>query len=120
MRQRGRKSSASLAIVSAVETPRPAPPRSLPPAVKRLWRDVVGRFQPDHFIGAEPVLECYVEAVEMTRFLHQQIKATDPADHRRLAVLVRLQKAEALLVGNLAGKLRISPRSRFDRYSVRP
>jgi hypothetical protein len=33
---------------------------------------------------------------------------------------MQLQKAQALLIGNLSSKLRLSPKSRFDRYSVRP
>jgi hypothetical protein len=120
MRQRGRKSSASLAIVSAVETPRPAPPRSLSRAGRQVWRATTARFQPEFFCGAEFLLEAYCDGVVTLRTLVELIKATDPADHKRLAVLVQLQKAQALLIGNLGGKLRLTPRSRFDRYSVRP
>jgi hypothetical protein len=119
MRQRGRKSFASLAILPIGEVPRPSAPRRLTAEERRVWRDVVHRFRPDHFVGCEPVLECYCEAVGLGRWLTEQIKASDPGDHKRLAVLVRLQKTQAMLIGNLAGKLRISPQSRWDRYSAR-
>jgi hypothetical protein len=118
MRQRGRRSAASLSVVAMMEVPRPAPPRSMERAEKAVWRDVVARFQPTHFVGCEHLLEIYCQAVVMSRWLTEQVKATDRTDSKRLKVLVQLQKAEAMLVGNLAGKLRVSPRSRLDRYAA--
>jgi hypothetical protein len=118
MRQHGRKSAASLAVVASMEVPRPAPPRSLSRAGKQVWRATTSRFQPEFFCGAEFLLEAYCDGVVTLRMLVELIKATDPADHKRLAVLVQLQKAQALLIGNLGGKLRLTPRSRFDRYAA--
>lgn len=123
MRQRGRRSAASLSVVATTEAPRPAPPRSLSREAKAVWRAATARFRPDHFVGAEPVLEAYAEGVVMLRDLVERIKqtkASEPIDYKRLAVLMQLQKAQALLIGNLGGKLRLTPRSRFDRYDVRP
>jgi hypothetical protein len=120
MRQRGRRSAASLSVIASTAIPRPAPPRGLARDVKQVWREVAARFQPEHFVGCEFLLESLCESIVMSRWLTKQIKLTDVNDHKRLTVLVQLQKAEALLAGNLAGKLRLSPRSRFDRYSVRP
>jgi hypothetical protein len=118
MRQPGRKSASSFAVIPGVERARPEPPRKLSRQEKAVWRDVVERFRPDHFVGCEHLLECYCRAVAMERWLVEQIKATNPSDSKRLAALLPLQKAEAMLVGNLAGKLRMSPRSRLDRYSA--
>jgi hypothetical protein len=123
MRQRGRRSAASLSVVATTEAPRPAPPRPLSREAKAVWRATTARFRPDHFVGAEPVLEAYAEGVVMLRNLVERIKetnASEPVDYKRLAALMQLQKAQALLIGNLGGKLRLTPRARFDRYSVRP
>ncbi len=112
MRQRGRRSAASLSVVATTEAPRPAPPRSLSREAKAVWRAATARFRPDHFVGAEPVLEAYAEGVVMLRDLVERIKqtkASEPIDYKRLAVLMQLQKAQALLIGNLGGKLRLTP-----------
>jgi hypothetical protein len=66
-------------------------------------------------------LELYADAVVMARHLAAQAKAAKEAnDYRRLDVLIKLQRAEAAIVARFAGALRLSPRSRYDRYSVRP
>jgi len=121
MRQRGRKSSASLGIVSACEEPRPAPPRSMERRAKALWRQTTARFRPEHFIGAEPVLEAYVGAVVTGRDLHkmvEQTKASEPVDYKRLAILMSLLKAQGFLIARLASSLRLSPKSKYDRTSA--
>jgi hypothetical protein len=120
MRQPGRKSAASLSVVQIGEIPRPEPRRQLSREEKAIWRSTTARFPPSHFAGAECLLEVFCRAVAMERRLDELIQATDPGDHERLGALIRLHKAEGMLVGNIAGKLRMSPRSRFDRYSVRP
>jgi hypothetical protein len=121
MRQRGRNSVASLAIVSACEVPRPAPPRSMSREAKAIWRQTTARFQPEHFAGAQPVLEAYCECAALLRDLLDRIKQTkaaEPVNFQRLAVLMSLQRTQGLLIARLASALRISPRSRFDRSSA--
>ena len=121
MRQRGRRSTASLGMISMMETPRPAPPKSLDPEIKKVWRQTTARFQPEFFTGSELLLELYADAVVMARHLAAEAKVAKEAnDYRRLDVLIRLQRAEAAIVARFAGALRLSPRARFDRYSVRP
>jgi hypothetical protein len=116
MRQRGRKSSASLGVVPIGQPQRPEPPEGLPEAEKQVWRELVDRLRPDWFSGAEHLLEIYVTSVVLERFLAEQIRKTKVEDER-FADLVRLQRAEAALVANVATKLRLTPRSTWDRYT---
>jgi hypothetical protein len=121
VRQRGPKSSASLSVLPAIEQQRPQAPRSLTREERAVWRDLVDRVRPDWFLGAEHLLEIYVRSICMERFLAAQIKET--TDEKRLLALSQMRKAEGMLIGNLAGKLRLSPRSTKDRYApklVRP
>jgi hypothetical protein len=119
MRQRGRKSSASLSIVRAVaidSRQRPEPPKRLSREERQVWREVTGALRPDWFYGAEHLLEIYVRALVHERFLAELVKAADP-NGSRFVKLVRLKRTEAALVANLATKLRLTPRSTFDRYT---
>jgi hypothetical protein len=121
MRQRGRKSSASLSVVASVEVPRPAPPRRSSREVKALWRATTSRFRADFFSGAEPVLEAYCDGVVLLRDLLKRIeetKATEPVDYKRLAVLMQLQKSQGLLIARFASTLRLAPKAKYDRYSA--
>jgi phage terminase small subunit len=118
MRQRGRKSGAShVALVVDIAQQRPQPPKALSREGKQVWREIVDRLRPDWFQGSEFLLEILCRAVVLERWLCQQIKAADPKDEKRLAALVQMQKAEAMVIGNLSGKLRLTPRSSFDRYT---
>jgi hypothetical protein len=116
MRQRGRKSSANLGVVPIGQPPRPEPPERLPKAEKQVWRELVDRLRPDWFGGAEQLLEVYCTSIVLERFLCEQIRKTK-VDDDRFADLVRLQRAEAALVANLATKLRLTPRSTWDRHT---
>src|SRR5262245_16960699 len=117
MRQRGRKSSASLSVVSVTEVPRPAPPRRLSRQERTIWRELVARFRADHFHGAEHLLEALVQAIDLQRFLDKQIRtAITSQDEKRLAALILMQRQQTQAVGNLGRHLRITPRSRYDRY----
>ena len=114
MRQRGRKSAAAMSVVQIAEDQRPQPPARLSGAEKGVWLDTVGRLPPHWFRGSEPVLECCCVAVNMARFLSEQVKAAAPGD-KRFSDLVKLQRAEAALVARLAGTLRLTPRSTWSR-----
>jgi hypothetical protein len=43
---------------------------------KVIWRQTTARFQPEHFAGAEPVLEAYCECAALLRDLLHRIKQT--------------------------------------------
>ncbi len=121
MRQRGPRSAASLSVVPTGEPPRPEPPRGLSTEERRIWRELVARFRPDHFIGAEFLLQALVEAVALGHWLTKEIKGAVAAnDDKRLAGLVSIQRQQSQVMGNLGRQLRVTPRARLDRYSVRP
>ena len=65
MKQRGRKSAASLSVVPIDAIQRPKPPGFMSDAGKKLWRDTVNALRADWFQGAEPVMEVYVETIEL-------------------------------------------------------
>jgi hypothetical protein len=122
MRQPGRKSAASLAVIPGVERARPEPPRTMERAAKLVWRETVAQFRSEHFYGAEPVLEAYVRAVVLGRDLAKRVEEAkagpEPLDYKKLAVLMQLLKAQGLLIARLASTLRLSPKARLDRYSA--
>jgi len=122
MRQRGHKSSASLSVVSVTEVPRPEPPRRLSREEKAIWRELVASFPAAHFHGSQHLLEALVEAIGLQRFLDEQIKAAIAShdEKKRLAALILMQRHQTQAIGNLGRHLRVTPRSRYDRYSVRP
>jgi hypothetical protein len=62
------------------------------------------------------LLELYVVALAHERMLADWIKQTDKSDPRYLDVL-RMHRTEAMLCGNLSGKLRLTPRSSVNRYA---
>ena len=121
MRRPGRKSAASLSIVPPWALQPPEPPRRLSREERTIWRELVAPFRADHFHGAEHLLEALVEAIGLQRFLDEQIKtAIASQDEKRLAALIVMQRHQTQAVGNLGRHPRVTPRSRYDRYSVRP
>ena len=117
MRQRGRKSAAALAVVPIdARQQRPEPPKRLSRAEKAVWRETTAAVRPDWFWSSEFLLEIFCRSVVLERWLAEQITVTAPTDEH-FADLVKMQRAEAMLVGNLAGKLRLTPRSTWDRYT---
>jgi hypothetical protein len=113
MKQRGRKSAASLSVVPIDAIQRPKPPESMSEAGKKLWRDTVNALRADWFQGAEPVLEVYVETIELSRWLWEMITVAD-REGDEFAELVKLHCQVSALIGNLATKLRLTPQSSRD------
>ena len=121
MRRPGRKSSAShVAVVVDVSQQRPEPPEGMPDVERSIWVDICARYRPDWFRGSEHLLESYVGLLATEGFLAAEIarvRARDPLDHAKLASLVSTQRHVITGLGNLATKLRVTPRSSFDRYA---
>jgi hypothetical protein len=116
MRQRGRKSVASLAVVVPdVRQQRPPAPATLSAEERVIWHDIVGKLRADWFQGCEVMLEIFVRSIVLERFVTQQIKATDPSDSQRLASLMRCQRDTAAVIASYATKMRLTPRASFDR-----
>ena len=113
MKQRGRKSAASLSVVPIDAIQRPKPPGFMSDAGKKLWRDTVNALRADWFQGAEPVMEVYVETIELSRWLWEMI-ATADRESDEFVELVKLHCQVSAQIGNLATKLRLTPQSSRD------
>jgi hypothetical protein len=117
LRKPGRKSADSLTVVAPdIRMQRPDPPGRLSEDEKAIWREIVAKVKPGWFWSSEHLLELYVRSLAHERMLAAWIKQTDKSHPRYLDVL-RMHRSEAMLCGNLAGKLRLTPRSSVDRYA---
>jgi 5-methylcytosine-specific restriction protein A len=117
MKQRGRKSAASLAV-SCLEDPetRLEPPRSLSVAERKVFVDLVASVVPEHFVPCDLPLVCaYVRAIALEELAAVQLRKT-PTDSRWLAVW---EKSTRALVA-LSLRLRLSPQARVRNTKVEP
>jgi hypothetical protein len=118
LRQPGRKSAASLSVIAPdIAQQRPEPPSRLTAAEKRVWRETVERMRPGWFRGSENVLEMFCTSVVLERRLAGWIKELDDPKDFRYRDLIKMHKTEAMLVANLATRLRLTVRSTIDRYA---
>jgi hypothetical protein len=116
MRRPGRKSAASLAVVVPdISQMRPEPPERLTDDERNVWLGITERLRPDWVRGSEFLLEILCHSVVMERFISEQIKRCDPRDEKRLGILVRMQRDQAAVIARLSTKMRLTPRSSFDR-----
>jgi hypothetical protein len=120
LRKPGRKSADSLTALTVVAPDvllqRPDPPARLSAEEKTIWREIVAKVKPAWFWSSEVLLECYVRCLAHERILAAWIKEIDRDDPRYLEIL-RMHRTETMLCANLAGKLRLTPRSSVDRYA---
>lgn len=117
MDQRGRKSSAAVAVIRTdPERTRLAAPGHLSAAARRVWDEVVGSRPAEFFTRGEvPLLETYCTASAEHRRLAAIVCGLDPVgDLDTLAKLTRLMDAHALRIGAAATKLRLSTQARYD------
>jgi hypothetical protein len=118
LRQPGRKSAASLSVITPdIAQQRPEPPSMLTAAAKRVWRETVERMRPGWFRGSENVLEMFCTSVVLERRLARWIEELDSPADPRYRDLIKMHKTEAMLVANLATRLRLTVRSTVDRYA---
>lgn len=119
MTQRGRKSLAALAVVSAeVGAPRALPPAGLTPAQRVIWMETVTS-KPAEWFGPEhiPILEAYCRHVVTGRMLSEQIETFDPAwmedddGLRRFDRLLAMHTRETGRVNELARAMRLTQQS---------
>jgi hypothetical protein len=116
MRQPGRKSAASLAMPPG--DPPPAPPKAFTDEQKAVWSEVTASVRPDWFVGSLHILEAYCVTIWLDRWLLREIAARKPGS-KPFEELVAMRRSQAALLGQLATKLRLTPRSVFDRTVVR-
>jgi hypothetical protein len=116
MNTRGRKSAASLTVVSSAPlVQRLAPPEYLTPGEKQLWLDVVNTKPADWFaLDSAPVLVEYVRAVETCNLLAVPVASTmalgEPGDIEKI---LKVRDREAKRAADLATKLRLTQQSRY-------
>jgi hypothetical protein len=102
MRQRGRSSSASLAILPS-EALRLPPPSSLNDAERTLFNEIVGACDSAHFrVSDLPLVVSFVQSTLISR-----AAAHDPD---KIALWEKATRMQA----TLATRLRLSPQSRTD------
>ena len=118
-RQRGRQSATARAVVPIATSTVPLqPPSRLSGEESQVWRETVASVKAGWFRGSETVLETFCRAVIVERRLAAVLSQLDPADERYSGV-ARTHRAEAMLVGNLAGKLRLTVRATRDREATK-
>jgi hypothetical protein len=117
LRQRGRRSAASLAAVPIdARARRPERPERLTAAEKAIWREITEKVRGGWFYSSEHLLEAYVCTLGQWQQLQGCLQQVEPGSERYIE-LMRLQLSVTTLAGNLATKLRLTPRSTVDRYT---
>jgi hypothetical protein len=121
MRQRGRKSGASLAIIPHVDNRRPSAPVDLTKEQAKEWDRIVtampaGWFAPENFV----LLTEYVRHLCRARHLDRQIEKAMRGDVdseviRVVDKLIKLGAATTNALNNLARSMRLSQNARMHR-----
>jgi hypothetical protein len=123
MKQRGRKSSASLSVVAAIPNYRPEPPPELGPEEAAVWRFTVAAMRPDWFGGeTHPLLAQYCRHVVIARTLANAITATtaksDMVMLDRLNRLLAMQARETAAIAKLATRMRMTQQATRNSKTV--
>jgi hypothetical protein len=91
------------------------PPEDLPERQKAIWRDIVSKVRPGWFYSSEALLKAYVGTLWQLETLARVLQAEEPCSAGYFKIL-RLQLSVTKVAASLATKLRLTPRSTFDRY----
>ena len=118
MMQRGRKSSAQLAVVGAAVISRIAPPNELTDKERGLWLDTVNS-KPAEWFGNEhiPMLVEYVRHVSTADLLTREIQAftaemfADTDELKKLKILTSMRAQEASCINTFARSMRLTQQS---------
>jgi hypothetical protein len=123
MAQRGRKSAASLSIVSMLGNERPAPPEELGEEEALEWQAIAGRMPADWFTRENfPLLADYCRHIVRARDLAQDIAKFKrfPAEVRlttdgvkRYDKLLGMADRERAAMVQLATRMRLTQQSRY-------
>jgi hypothetical protein len=127
MEGRGRRSAASLAVVSssAIEiTERPAPPSDLSAEQKVEWVSVINRMPADWFPReTHGMLAQYCRHVVAARRVAQLIAAAEADEEFNVKDydrLLKMQEREGRAITSLATKMRLSQQSSYDKSKKKP
>lgn len=127
MAARGRKSAASLSVVtsdgiSPVERPRA--PRELTAEQATEWREVVNHMPADWFPReAHSLLAQYCRHVVAARRVAQLIDAAEGADEfdvEEYDRLLKMQEREGRALSSLATRMRITQQATYDKTRKKP
>jgi hypothetical protein len=115
MAQRGRKSSASLAVLPFVKPEPPAPQAGLTEEQAEVWRSIVSTM-PHSWFPPETydLLALLCRHVTTARVIWGQIAKVDPAELARFDRLSKMATRESRSISMLATKLRLTNQSRYD------
>lgn len=127
MKQRGRQSAASVAVIGAggIETVRrPNPPHDLSDEQAEEWRAVVNQLPADWFPReTHQLLAQYCRHVVAGRRVAQLIASEEAAeefDVERYDRLLKMQEREGRAMTSLATKMRMSQQATYDREKKKP
>lgn len=116
---RGRKSAASLAVVTPLPGQRPEPPEGLSDAESAVWRSVVATKPSDWFTADTfPLLVEYcrasIAAQQTAAALEKYTTVpTGPTKFARFLALRKLQDTQGRLLATLATKMRLAQQSKY-------
>ena len=120
MKQRGRKSAASLTVASISKRVQPPPPESLDTKAADVWRTVMksgaaNMIRPE----AYPVLIEYCRSVDRSDFLNSELQEFEQewlkSDDglKRYDKLLAMQERLTRVIASCAVKLRLTPSTQF-------
>jgi hypothetical protein len=117
LRKPGPKSGASFTVITPdVRRQHPSPPAWMSKREKEIFVGLTERTKPGFFYSSEPLLTAYVSALAQGEQLARAVAQAEVGTKRH-AELTRLECSVVMLASNLAGKLRLTPRSSVDRYA---
>ena len=92
------------------------PRAELPPEVSRVFGELVGSVEPDHFREADrPILEELAQAIALQRAATAALHEGGLMTGGELNPLVRVVGAQAGLIARLATRCRLTPQSRLSK-----
>lgn len=118
MKQRGRKSSAELAVVRPLQTELQPPPDSFDDDQAQLWCEIVASKDADWWdAGTYPLLEAYVRTVVEHRRVSRLVEGchpvADPMAFDQYDKILRAQDRLSSQLARLATKMRLSQQSKY-------
>ena len=121
MKQRGRKSSAEMATVTAMPLRLVKPPEDLTPEESAVWSKVTATKPAEWWdAGSAPLLAQYCRAVVQSELVGDLVRSTgkamltDPDELDRYKELRKIQAALASEMTSLARSMRLTQQSRYN------
>src|SRR5688572_6717608 len=123
--QRGRKSAASLSVISGVPGSRPEPPSELTAEQGEEWRAIVSRMPANWFTReTHPLLADLCRHIVRSRVIAVKIDEFDPewlvtdAGAKTYDRLCAMGERETRMMASLATKLRLTQQSSYNAQSA--